>query len=453
MCATLFELGGKVALVTGGSRGLGLQIAKGLGEMGAKIAISARKAAELEEAKADLKKHGIDALTVTNDLSKADQVPALVEAVVKHYGGINILVNNAGASWGAAAEEHPLEAWNKVMTLERHQRVCLESGGRQSLLHTAALGQHHRHCLDRGAARRDADEGGGLLRLEGGGAASDARAGGESGAGTTFASTLFVPASSRPKWRAACSTPMKAEVIARTPSGTDRRRHGSAGCGGLSGVGRVAACHGAVHRRGWRRLEHMSMNIEAAGLRETPTQHAFDTARLANGCRRTSPDSPVRSKCSNLPAASPIRPSWCNRRTTAMCCGASRPGKLLPSAHAVDREFRVLAALAGQPGAGGRGSMPCAKTPRSSAARSTSWTTSKGAFSGMHCCPRLPRRRRRAIYEEMVRVLAALHSVDYAAVGLARFRQARPLHRAPGGALDAAISRVRNRKDRRAWSG
>jgi NAD(P)-dependent dehydrogenase (short-subunit alcohol dehydrogenase family) len=113
----LFELGGKVALVTGGSRGLGLQIAKGLGEMGAKIAVSARKPHELEEAKADLKKHGIDALTVTNDLSKADQVPALVDAVVKHFGGINILVNNAGASWGAAAEDHPLEAWHKVMTL------------------------------------------------------------------------------------------------------------------------------------------------------------------------------------------------------------------------------------------------------------------------------------------------------------------------------------------------
>jgi NAD(P)-dependent dehydrogenase (short-subunit alcohol dehydrogenase family) len=113
----LFELGGKVALITGGSRGLGLQIAKGLGEMGAKIAVSARKSAELDEAKADLKKHGIDALTVTHDLSKHDQIPALVEAVVKHYGTINILVNNAGATWGAKAEEHPLEAWNKVMTL------------------------------------------------------------------------------------------------------------------------------------------------------------------------------------------------------------------------------------------------------------------------------------------------------------------------------------------------
>jgi gluconate 5-dehydrogenase len=113
----LFELGGKVALVTGGSRGLGLQIAKGLGEMGAKIAISARKAGELEEAKAELKKLGIDAFTQPNDLSKQGEIPSLVEAVVKHYGAINILVNNAGATWGAKAEEHPIEAWNKVMTL------------------------------------------------------------------------------------------------------------------------------------------------------------------------------------------------------------------------------------------------------------------------------------------------------------------------------------------------
>jgi len=113
----LFELGGKVALITGGSRGLGLQIAQGLGEMGAKIAISARKPAELEEAKARLEKLGISVLTVTNDLSKAEQVPALVEAVVAHFGGIHILVNNAGTSWGAPAEQLPLDAWNKVMTL------------------------------------------------------------------------------------------------------------------------------------------------------------------------------------------------------------------------------------------------------------------------------------------------------------------------------------------------
>jgi NAD(P)-dependent dehydrogenase (short-subunit alcohol dehydrogenase family) len=112
-----FELTGKIALVTGGSRGLGLQIAQGLGEMGARIAISARKKAELEEAKAQLAKHGIDALTVVNDLSKPEQVPALVEAVAGLYGAIDILVNNAGTSWGAPAEAYPIEAWNKVMTL------------------------------------------------------------------------------------------------------------------------------------------------------------------------------------------------------------------------------------------------------------------------------------------------------------------------------------------------
>jgi NAD(P)-dependent dehydrogenase (short-subunit alcohol dehydrogenase family) len=113
----LFELNGKVALVTGGSRGLGLQIAQALGEMGARIAISARKAGELEEARAQLAKAGIEAITVVNDLAQADQVPSLVESVVAHYGGIHILVNNAGTSWGAPAEEYPLDAWHKVMAL------------------------------------------------------------------------------------------------------------------------------------------------------------------------------------------------------------------------------------------------------------------------------------------------------------------------------------------------
>jgi NAD(P)-dependent dehydrogenase (short-subunit alcohol dehydrogenase family) len=113
----LFNLDGKVALITGGSRGLGLQIAKGLGEMGARIAISARKAGELEEAKADLTNQGIEAHTVVNDLSKQDQVSVLVDEVVKRYGRIDILVNNAGATWGAAAEHHPIDGWNKVMNL------------------------------------------------------------------------------------------------------------------------------------------------------------------------------------------------------------------------------------------------------------------------------------------------------------------------------------------------
>jgi NAD(P)-dependent dehydrogenase (short-subunit alcohol dehydrogenase family) len=113
----LFELAGQVALVTGGSRGLGLQIASALGEMGAQIALCARKPDELAQAAETLAHQRIDAFTVAVDLSKPEQVPILLDAVVKRFGRIDILVNNAGTSWGAPAEDLPLEAWNKVMRL------------------------------------------------------------------------------------------------------------------------------------------------------------------------------------------------------------------------------------------------------------------------------------------------------------------------------------------------
>jgi gluconate 5-dehydrogenase len=113
----LFDLTGKVALITGGSRGLGLQMAEAFGEMGGKVAISARKTSELDEARAHLEKLGVECLALTNDLSKFEQIPTMVDAVVQHFGTIDILVNNAGATWGAPAEDYPLEAWNKVMNL------------------------------------------------------------------------------------------------------------------------------------------------------------------------------------------------------------------------------------------------------------------------------------------------------------------------------------------------
>lgn len=113
----LFDLTGKVALVTGGSRGLGLQMAEALGEMGAKIAITARKAAELEEARAHLAGLGVEVLVHPSDLSDAAAAKPLVDAVMAKWGQIDILVNNAGASWGAPAEQHPLDAWHKVMNL------------------------------------------------------------------------------------------------------------------------------------------------------------------------------------------------------------------------------------------------------------------------------------------------------------------------------------------------
>ncbi|MCL5740157.1 SDR family NAD(P)-dependent oxidoreductase [Acidovorax sp. BoFeN1] len=113
----LFDLTGQVALVTGGSRGLGLQMAEALGEMGAKLAISARKADELAQAKAHLEGLGYEVETVVNDLSKFDQIPAMVDQVLARFGTIDILVNNAGATWGANAEDYPDAAWNKVMDL------------------------------------------------------------------------------------------------------------------------------------------------------------------------------------------------------------------------------------------------------------------------------------------------------------------------------------------------
>jgi NAD(P)-dependent dehydrogenase (short-subunit alcohol dehydrogenase family) len=113
----LFDLSGKVALITGGSRGLGLQMAEALGEMGARLAITARKAPELEEAKAHLAALGIEALTVVNDLQSTDAVRPMVEQVLQRLEKIDILINNAGAAWGAPAEDHPLDAWHKVLNL------------------------------------------------------------------------------------------------------------------------------------------------------------------------------------------------------------------------------------------------------------------------------------------------------------------------------------------------
>jgi NAD(P)-dependent dehydrogenase (short-subunit alcohol dehydrogenase family) len=113
----LFDLTGRTALVTGGSRGLGLQIAEALGEQGAKIVISSRKQSELDEAVAHLKSKGIDASAIAADLSQEASVAPLVAETMKRLGHIDILINNAGATWGAPAEDHPIEAWDKVMNL------------------------------------------------------------------------------------------------------------------------------------------------------------------------------------------------------------------------------------------------------------------------------------------------------------------------------------------------
>jgi gluconate 5-dehydrogenase len=114
---SLLDLNGKVALVTGGSRGLGLQIAEALGEMGAKLAITARKKDELEEAGKKLSSAGVVVQPWVCDIGKREAIAPMAEQVLQKFGKVDILVNNAGATWGAPAEQHPLDAWDKLVNV------------------------------------------------------------------------------------------------------------------------------------------------------------------------------------------------------------------------------------------------------------------------------------------------------------------------------------------------
>jgi NAD(P)-dependent dehydrogenase (short-subunit alcohol dehydrogenase family) len=111
----LMNLSGKVALITGGSRRLGLQMSEVLGESGAKLAVTARKQHELEAAAERLSSQGIEVMTCSADPSKTETLQGLVDSVMARHGHIDILANNAGATCGAPAEDHPAEAWHKVL--------------------------------------------------------------------------------------------------------------------------------------------------------------------------------------------------------------------------------------------------------------------------------------------------------------------------------------------------
>ena len=131
----LFDLAGKTALVTGGSRGLGLQMAEALGEMGARVAITARKQPELDEAAARLSRQGVEVLTVAGDLSRLETIPAMLDRVLEKFGAVDVLVNNAGTTWGAPAEDYPAEGWNKVMGLNVNALFFLtQAVGKKSMI-------------------------------------------------------------------------------------------------------------------------------------------------------------------------------------------------------------------------------------------------------------------------------------------------------------------------------
>lgn len=113
----LFDLTGKTALITGGSRGLGIQIAEALGDFGARLVISSRKESDLIEAQAYLQGRGIDASYVVADNGRDEDIFALADTAIARMGKVDILVNNAGASWGAPTEDHPIDAFDKIMNL------------------------------------------------------------------------------------------------------------------------------------------------------------------------------------------------------------------------------------------------------------------------------------------------------------------------------------------------
>ena len=132
MALDLFSLKGRTALVTGGSRGIGKMIARGFIDQGAKVYISSRKAADCAATAEEL---GPQCIALPRDISTVEGVKALAAAYQARESRLDILVNNAGAAWGAPAEDHPLEAWDKVMNLNiRGYFLLAQQIGRRSMI-------------------------------------------------------------------------------------------------------------------------------------------------------------------------------------------------------------------------------------------------------------------------------------------------------------------------------
>ena len=111
----LFDLTGRVAIVTGGSRGIGKEMAEGLAEAGAKLMICARRAEWLDKTVEEFTARGFEVISALSDVSKPESVQDVVEQTYRKFGRIDILVNNAGVSWGEMPEDMPLEKWQHVI--------------------------------------------------------------------------------------------------------------------------------------------------------------------------------------------------------------------------------------------------------------------------------------------------------------------------------------------------
>jgi gluconate 5-dehydrogenase len=111
----LFDLTGKTAIVTGGSRGIGVEMAEGLAEAGASLLLCARREEWLNETVEEFRRKGFRVEGKVCNVSKEADVQSVVDETVKNFGKIDVLINNAGISWGAMPEEMPLAQWQKVI--------------------------------------------------------------------------------------------------------------------------------------------------------------------------------------------------------------------------------------------------------------------------------------------------------------------------------------------------
>lgn len=130
----LFDLKGRVSVVTGGATGLGLQMATALAEAGSNIVVCSRKQENCEEAARGLEKLGVKALGMACDVTKPDQVEAVKNVVLKTFGRVDVLVNNSGKAWVAPPEELPLERWQQIMELNATAPfICSQVFGREMI--------------------------------------------------------------------------------------------------------------------------------------------------------------------------------------------------------------------------------------------------------------------------------------------------------------------------------
>jgi NAD(P)-dependent dehydrogenase (short-subunit alcohol dehydrogenase family) len=130
----LFDLTGRVSVVTGGATGLGLQMATGLAEAGSNIVICSRKLEACEQAAHGIEKLGVKALGLAADVTKPDQVEAVKEATLRKFGRVDVLVNNAGKAWVAPMESMPHDRWQQIMDLNvTAPFICSQILGREMI--------------------------------------------------------------------------------------------------------------------------------------------------------------------------------------------------------------------------------------------------------------------------------------------------------------------------------